>query len=198
MAPSQDLAILEKLLGDLFREPEEFRRFLARLPDTGDLPAHLPGSTASLNALLFSAAEGLDARGLLNEDFFLRLREVRSAKFAEIDVVAGRFRSRTVRRRRRQYAAFAVLALFGGAAFFSIFHGLRRVEETIEQPIVRAAPERPHEVAPAKQAVSPPTRDQEPAVQASAKTAKICYGCENKIEMGSNSKLEINGIKVDR
>lgn len=86
---SEDLHRLARLLDRLF-EAGEFRRFAAATPDSGDLENHVPGAAATPAETTLAIVKALDARGLLDHDFFARLRGARPRRLTEIDDVAAR------------------------------------------------------------------------------------------------------------
>jgi hypothetical protein len=87
---SEDLHTLARLLDALF-EAGEIRRFAAATPDSGDLEHHVPGAAATLAETTLAIVKALDARGLLDHDFFARLHGARPRRRTEIDGVAARF-----------------------------------------------------------------------------------------------------------
>lgn len=187
MAHPQDLSALETLLRDLFREPGELRRFVARLPGCGDLPQQLPGATASDDAVTFSVAEGLDARGLLDDQLFRLLGDARPGRVAAIDAVALRFTRRTIRRRALVLGALVVASLIAGSSVFVLTR--RAPDEPIEAKSLPTTP----------LLDLPPTRlSGEPPVEVTDKPVEINYASKNQVQAGPNSKLEFVGIKGGR
>lgn len=178
MTPPADLAALEELLRELFPDPGELRRFVARIPDCGDLPDQIPGDGVSPDALRRSVAAGLDARGLLDDRLFRQLYAARQGQVAAIDAVARRFPRSFAWRPWRAVAVLAAVMLIACAAV-----ALWPVK-TNEQP----GETRPPAVAADPPAGKSPERPAAPAIE-------INYGSKNEVQAGPNSKVEIVGVK---
>ncbi|WAS91054.1 hypothetical protein [Nannocystis punicea] len=149
MAHRQDLAVLARLLTELFAV-EELRRFPVQVADAGDLEHELPGAQAGHADVAHALVRGLERRGLLDAEFFVRLRAQRPRRAREIDDIADRWMcSRPADpprpRRPRRWLLVAVAAALGLVAFAAgrqwTTTAPRRVEERPVVPPMEREPE---------------------------------------------------------